>query len=138
MWYGGWCWGPRFLVPTLALWLLPLYFFISKKGLARYAAIFLIVISLAIQILSVLAGNVEYHLICNANNREGLRKNMPANIIGSAILLKHKLLKNDNLYKLSEFGINSDTLVDTSNSQCYKGLDFWYLYLQRACRRPVK
>ncbi|MDP3790890.1 MAG: hypothetical protein Q8R38_02475 [Candidatus Omnitrophota bacterium] len=131
MWYGGWCWGPRLLVPTIFLWLFPLYIFISKKCLARYFAVILIFISIAIQILSVLSGNLEYHLICNGNNKEGLRKGMPANIIGSAILLKHKLLKNDNLYKLSEFGIDSDTLIDTSASECYRGLDFWYYYLGR-------
>lgn len=131
MWYGGWCWGPRFLVPATPLWVLPLYLFISKRGAARYIAIVFIFISLAVQLLSVLAGNLEYHLICDANNKEGLRKGMPANIIGSAVLLKHKLLKNDNIYKLSEFGIASDTIVNTSGSECYKGLDFWYCYLGR-------
>lgn len=132
MWYGGWCWGPRFLVPVAPLWVLPLYLFISKRGAgAGYTAIVFISVSLAVQILSVLAGNLEYHLICDANNKEGLRRGMPANIIGSAVLLKHKLLKNDNIYKLSEFGIDSDTIVNTSGSECYKGLDFWYCYLGR-------
>ena len=136
MWYGGWCWGPRFLVPVIALWLVPLYIFISKKGLARRVAVIFILASLAVQLLSVLAGNLEYHLICNANGREGLRKGMPANITGAAILLKHKLLKNDNKYKLSEFGISSDTVVDTSGSECYRGSDFWYCYLGRIRKQP--
>lgn len=137
MWYGGWCWGPRFLVPALAFWLLPLYIFISKKGIMRYIAIILIAISVAIQLLSVLTGNLEYHLICSANNNEGLRKGMPAGIFGSAMLLKHKLLKNDNVYALSEFGIQSDTIADTSASECYKGLDFWYFYLGRIKKESV-
>lgn len=132
MWYGGWCWGPRFLVPVLALWLLPLYIFISKKGITRYITAIFLLASITVQLLSVFAGNLEYHLICNANNREGLRKGMPANIIGSAILLKHKLSKNDNKYKLSEFGIDSGTTVDTYASECYRGMDFWYFYLGRA------
>jgi hypothetical protein len=84
-----------------------------------------------VQILSVLAGNLEYHLICGANNKEGLQKGMPANIIGSAVLLKHKLLKNNNIYKLSKFDIASDTIVNTSGSACYRGLEFWYCYLGR-------
>ena len=137
MWYGGWCWGPRLLVPMIPLWLLPLYFFLQKKGVIRIMVILLVLLSVSIQVLSVFAGTLEYQLICNANDKEGLRKGMPAQIIGSAILLKHKLIKNDNIYKLSEFGIDSDTVVDTSASECYRGLDFWYLYLARLKKQPA-
>jgi len=131
MWYGGWCWGPRLLVPMIAFWLLPFYIILPKRGIVRFAVVSLIVISVLIQVLSVFAGNLEYNLICDTNDKEGLRKGMPAQIIGSAIILKHKILKNDNLYKLSEFGVDSDSAVDTSASECYRGLDFWYFYLAR-------
>jgi len=113
-WHGNWSWGPRYLVPTTALWLLPIFVFFNKKGMIRFILISLICVSVLIQLLSVLAGNLEYLAICNANNQEGIRKGMPAQIIGSMIILKHKLIKKDNLYTLSEFGVNSDTKVDTS------------------------
>jgi len=114
-WHGNWSWGPRYLVPTAALWLLPIFVFFNKKGVIRFILISLICVSVLIQLLSVLAGNLEYLAICNANNQEGIRKGMPAQIIGSMIILKHKLIKKENIYTLSEFGVNSDTKVDTSS-----------------------
>ncbi len=76
--------------------------------------ILFIFVSFLIQILSVLAGNHEYLALCNANDQEGLRKGMPAQIIGSIMLLKHKITKRNNVYNLSEFGIDSNTKIDTS------------------------
>ncbi len=136
-WHGGWSWGPRFLVPLAPFWLLPCCLFFYKKGLVRIALISLIFISLLIQGLSILQGNLEYLTVCNANNQEGLRKNMPAQIIGSMIILKHKIIKNDNLYKLSEFGVNSESEVDTSGSIRYAGFDLWYLNAARYFNKPI-
>ncbi len=126
-WHGNWSWGPRYLVPTAPLWLMPVFVFFHKKGVTRFLLIVLICASVLIQILSVLQGNLEYLAISNANNREGIRKGMPAQIIGSMIILKHRIVKKDNIYALSEFGVNSDTKVDTSEFGYKKGLDFWYL-----------
>lgn len=125
-WHGNWSWGPRYLVPTAPLWLMPVFVFFHKKGVIRFLLILLICASVLIQILSVLRGNLEYLAISNANNQEGIRKGMPAQIIGSMIILKHRITKKDNIYALSEFGINSDTKVDTSEFGYKKGLDFWY------------
>ena len=136
-WHGGSSWGPRYLLPTAPLWLLPCFTFFHKKGAVKTIFIALIFISVLIQGLSILQGDLEYLTICNANNQEGLKKNMPAQIIGSALLLKHKLLKKDNLYSLSEFGISSDTKVDTSNFLHYKGFDLWYLNAARYFNKPI-
>jgi len=126
-WHGNWSWGPRYLVPTAALWLMPIFVFFYKRGIIRFLLISLICVSVLIQLLSVLGGNLEYLAICNANNQEGIRKGMPAQIIGSLIILKHKIIKKNNTYALSEFGINSETKVNTSEFGYKKGLDFWYL-----------
>jgi hypothetical protein len=136
-WFGGWCWGPRFLVPVAPLWLLPSFLFYYKKGFTRIILISLIFISILIQGLSILQGNLEYLKVCNANNQEGLRKNMPAQIVGSMIMIKHKIVKNDNLYKLSEFGVDSGSIVDTSGSIRYSGFDLWYLNAARYFNRPA-
>ncbi|MDD5108221.1 MAG: hypothetical protein PHC29_01740 [Candidatus Omnitrophica bacterium] len=126
-WHGNWSWGPRYLVPTAPLWLIPAFVFLHKRGITRFILISLISISILIQILSVVSGNLEYLSICNANNQEGMRKGMPAQIIGSLIILKHKIIKKDNIYGLPEFGINSQSKVDTSVFGYKKGLDLWYL-----------
>ena len=97
----------------------------------------LIFISVLIQGLSILQGNLEYLTLCNANGQEGIQKGMPAQIIGSLILLQHKIMKKDNLYNLSEFGIKSDTKVDTSDSISYRGFDFWYLNAARYFNKPI-
>ena len=136
-WHGNWSWGPRLLVPTAPLWLIPCFFFLDKKGPVKILLISLIFISVLIQGLSILTGNLEYLTLCNANQQEGVRKKMPAQIIGSLILLKHKIVKKNSLYNLSEFGINSDTEVDTSEVISYRGFDFWYLNAARYFNKPI-
>jgi len=136
-WHGASSWGPRYLVPVAALWLIPCYVFFHKKGAVKAILIALIFLSVSIQGLSILQGNLEYLTICNANEQEGMRKGMPAQIIGSLIVLKHKLVKKDSVYSLSEFGINSDSKVDTSVFPYYKGFDLWYLNAGRLLNKPV-
>jgi hypothetical protein len=136
-WYGGCSWGPRYLVPVAPLWLIPCYIFFYKKGVVKAVLITLILLSVSVQGISILQGNLEYLTICNANGQEGVRKGMPAQIIGSLIVLKHKLIKKDNLYTLSEFGINSETQVDTSALAHYKGLDLWYLDTGSFLNKPI-
>ena len=126
-WHGNWSWGPRYLVPTAPLWLIPVFVFLHKKGIMRVILISLILISTLIQLLSIFSGNLEYLTIANANSQEGMRKGMPAQITGSLILLKHKIIKKDNVYTLAEFEVNSESKVDTSSFGYKKGFDFWYL-----------
>ena len=136
-WHGGSSWGPRFLVPVAPLWLIPCYIFFYKKNIVKTILISLIFLSVSIQVISILQGNLEYLTICNANKQEGIRKGMPAQIAGSVIMLKHKLLKRNSIYSLSEFGINSETQIDTSIYPCYKGFDLWYLNAGRFLNKPI-
>jgi len=126
-WHGGSCWGPRYLVPTAPFWLIPCYFFFYKRGALKMILILFITLSVAVQGISILQGNLEYIAICNANDQEGMRKGMPAQIIGSLIILKHKLVRKNNVYNLSEFGVDSKSQVDTSIYPNYRGIDLWYL-----------
>ena len=136
-WHGNQSWGPRYLLPTAPLWLMPCFIFFYKKGIIKAMLILFIFISLLIQILSILQGNLEYLTICNANYKEGMRKGAPAQIIGSLIVLKHKIIKDNNLYSLTEFGVNSTTKVDTSSFTRYRGFDFWYLHLAEYFKKPI-
>ena len=60
VWHGSWCWGPRFLTPTLPFFALSLGAFVEDvrpgiRRLLRHACTGLIVVSVAIQLLSISA-----------------------------------------------------------------------------------
>jgi hypothetical protein len=64
-WYGGWSWGPRFLVPTLPFLILPLGC-LWPGGTARHVSLIaLIVISAFVQILGVVIDFSQYMLLIN-------------------------------------------------------------------------
>ncbi|MFA6216190.1 MAG: hypothetical protein WDL87_00850 [Candidatus Omnitrophota bacterium] len=136
---GGWSWGPRFLVPFIPLWLFPVYLVFEKGKFARAIMVILILASSFIQIISVLQSGQEYHHIrytLAASGNQHLAKEMPADIIGTAILLKHKLFTGNNLYRSFEFGIASEDSFDTSSAQYYKELNLWYYYVARRFHKP--
>jgi hypothetical protein len=53
-WYGGWSWGPRFLVPVLPLLILPIGAVLLARGWARWALALLAAAGVAVQALGVL------------------------------------------------------------------------------------
>jgi len=63
LWEGGWCWGPRFLLPGVALALLPLaeHFDGGGRPLARRAIDVLIVASLVISLSSLLVNYADFY-----------------------------------------------------------------------------
>ena len=107
-WGGGWSWGPRLLVPALPFWLLPVAFFLNRRGAARIAIAILIAVSLLIQLPGVLQSPFEYLDIKYNHVDKNLQEKMPLTIMGSFIMLKHKIFERNRIYRLSEFGINSD------------------------------
>lgn len=62
-WYGGWCWGPRFLLPIIPFIIFPIGFFISQRkfGWVKIISIVLIAISVLVQILAVSVNNRRYY-----------------------------------------------------------------------------
>jgi hypothetical protein len=136
-WDGGWAWGPRYLVPTLPLYLLPLLGYAHYLGRARWCILPIALVSLAVQVVGVLENNFEYlhmraHMIDEAIVRE-----MPPDLVGSAIILRHKLVEGNNVYHLSEFGVDSDRTVDTSGLENFVGVNLWYLSLARYNNAPA-
>lgn len=59
-WYGGWSWGPRFLVPLVPLSCLPLGMLPARPAWRRAAAL-LIALGIAINVLGVLTDFVPYY-----------------------------------------------------------------------------
>jgi hypothetical protein len=53
-WYGGWSWGPRFLVPTLPFLVLPLGALLLERRWARWTVVLLAVAGIGVQVLGVL------------------------------------------------------------------------------------
>jgi hypothetical protein len=136
---GGWSWGPRFLVPFIPLWLLPVYFVFDKGKFARAVMVIVILISSFIQIIGVLQSDQEYHHIRStlvASGGREVAEKMPPDLVGVALLLKHKLFAGDNLYRSGEFGIAGESVFDTSSAQYYKGLNLWYYYVARRFHKP--
>jgi len=129
--HGDWSWGPRFLVIAMPMYLLPLYIFPRKNILLKGILIFFIVFSFMIQLVSVLQNDYEYLQITANGVNVRIPDNMPPHIIGSTIILKHKLFKNNNIYNLTEFGINSNKQIDTSEFERFQGLNLWYSHLAR-------
>jgi hypothetical protein len=137
-WEGGWSWGPRLMVPMIPFWLIPLFLFSLKGGPIKKIILGAIIfISVIIQLVSVLQRDQEYKHIRYVMLDKEMQKNMPADIFGMMILLKHKILVGDNVYHLTEFGLDSADTVDTSSFGTFKGLDLWYFHLQRLLDKPV-
>lgn len=133
--HGDWSWGPRYLVIATPLYLLPLYVFLKKKNIIKSTLVFLVVLSFLIQLVSVLQNDYEYLQITAGGAGVKIPKKMPPPITGSVVILKHKFLYNNNIYKLSEFGIKSNESIDTSWIESYRGLNLWYCHLLRGYRK---
>jgi hypothetical protein len=133
-------WGFRFLVPMVPLWLFPLFLFFNKGKIANILLACLVFLSVFIQLINVLEGMQEYRYIrkyaAPALIGEAAGK-MPSYLAGAAIIMKHKLLKNDSIYKMSEFGIDSPAVIDNSNIAFFKGLNLWYRYLADRFNKPA-
>jgi len=133
--HGDWSWGPRYLVIALPFYLLPLFTLPRKNLIIRSFLIMFIVTSFFIQLTSVLQNDYEYLQITSGGGVNKMPDEMPSHIIGSTIIFKHKLSNNNNIYNLSEFGINSNEQIDTSEFERFQGLNLWYYHLLREYRK---
>lgn len=140
-WNGGlFSWGPRYLVPVISFWFLPLFMLFRKGLFVKMAMALLVLLSFSIELVGVLQSDHEYHHIKYheaAKLGKEIQEKMPPDIAGMIIILKHKLSGHDNVYRLSEFGIDSGVTVDTSAIETYRGLNLWYCYLARKFNKPV-
>jgi len=136
--HGDWSWGPRYLVIALPFYLLPLFTLPRKNLTLRIFLILFVATSFFIQLTSVLQNDYEYLQITAGGVNATIPQKMPSHIIGSTIILKHKLFKNNNIYNLSEFGINSNEQIDTSEFERFRGLNLWYCHLSRYYKNIYK
>jgi len=98
VWWGGHCWGPRYLLPLLPLILLPLALIpeaLAWRAMARRAAVTLVALSVMAQALGV-SVHVERFLqtgFADAHERQGLWIARDSPLLGHAWLLAYDMAR---------------------------------------------
>jgi hypothetical protein len=138
-WYGGWSWGPRLLVPTIPLWLLPAAFFFQKAQSRRRLHVLALVtcIAIALQIPGVLIKDQEIHQIKLGVLTPSELPSAPSDYVMAYILLRHKLVSHNELYPLSEFGIPGNREIDLNGYRTFRGLNLWTELSARQFNKPA-
>ncbi len=126
-WEGGWCWGPRFLVPVIPLWLLPVAFlhesWQSRK--LRWAIAIAVVFSAFTQIPGVLVADREIHMIKEGLLTPAEQASAPSDYVAAWILLRHKLVDRNEIYSTSELHVPGNRKVNLSQEPMFAGLNLW-------------
>jgi hypothetical protein len=140
-WGGGWSWGPRFLVPTIPIWLVPAAFRLDQLPKPGFiAAIFLTAVSVICQIPGVLVSDHQIHYIKDnlLTPKESATVMSDAGMAWS--LLRHKLTAVGGLeiYSVSEFGVDGDREIDLRTTKAsYLGLNLWTEHGARRLNLPL-
>jgi hypothetical protein len=128
-WIGGWSWGPRLLVPTIPLWLLPAAFWLDVLA-ARYrwaAVAALVAVSIVAQFNGVFVKDQQIH-----HMRHGMLTAEERTAADSDYLVGWRVL----LYKLTAddatspctvvvFGLAGDRPLDIAQHRTFVGLNVW-------------
>jgi hypothetical protein len=126
-WMGGWSWGPRLLVPLIPLWLLPVAFWLDKRRSKVSFRVFvaLLFISIIVQIPGVLVRDQEIHQIKETLLTPQEQRDAPSDYVMACILLRHKLVEHNEVYRVSEFNLPGDREVNLSGFRTFIGLNIW-------------
>lgn len=137
-WEGGWSWGPRLLVPTIPLWLLPAAFWLDQRPPRAWFAVATLVIlsSIMVQVPGVLVKDQQIHHIKYTMLTPGEQAWFPSDYSAAYILLWHKLMSGNEVYQVSEFGIPGDRQLDLTPYQTFKGLNLWTEHMARRFDKP--
>ena len=138
-WYGGWSWGPRLLVPTIPLWLLPGAFLLQRVQSRRRLYIFALVtlIAIILQIPGVLVKDQEIHQIKQGMLTPAEQTAAPSDYVAAYILLKHKLVLGNELYRVSEFGLPGNRELGLTRYRTFRGLNLWTELSARQFNKPA-
>ena len=133
---GGWCWGPRFLVPFTFALLLPAGILLDGRPALRPWFIAGVVVSLIVQLPGVLVKDQEYLTLRHVLHQDRTAP-LPSPLLGHAIVLRHKLTDGGAIYPVRQFGVNSDATLDVSEFSTFRGLNLWYFHVARALGRDA-
>jgi hypothetical protein len=139
-WGEGWeWWGPRLLVPTIPLWLLPAAVLFQRKQSARSLAACAVLA--LVSVLSVIPGvlikdeeveTIKFNMLTPAEQASA-----PSDYVMAYILLKHKLVLRNEFYNVSEFGIAGSRELDLSHYRTFRGLNVWTELCGRELNKPA-
>ena len=127
-WGEGWeWWGPRLLVPTIPLWLLPAAFLFQRKQSKRRISVlaFVTLLAILLQIPGVLVKDMEIETIKFKLLTPAEQAVVPSDYVMAYILLKHKLVLRNEVYNVSEFGISGNRQLDLTEFRTFRGLGLW-------------
>lgn len=133
---GGWCWGPRFLVPVTFALFLPAGLLLEHRPLSRPWFGALLAVSVGVQIVAVLEKDQEYLTLRHVLHQDPSRP-LPPPIPGHAFVLRHKLTQDGNVYTARELGADSDAQLDASGFSTFRGMNLWYCHIARSLDRDV-
>ena len=138
-WQGGWSWGPRLLVPAIPLWLLPAGFWFARRQsrAAFWTFVLLTAISIIAQIPGVLVRDQEIHDIKENMLTTEEQRVAPSDYVAAGILLRHKLVVRNEVYRTSEFHIPGDRELDLTQYRSLMGLNVWTEQVARQMNKPV-
>jgi hypothetical protein len=137
-WEGGWAWGPRFLVPTIPLWLLPAAFWFERRRSRAMSWILVLftLTSITMQIPGILVKDNEIHVIKKQILTAEEQRSAPSNYVAACILLWHKLSERNELYRVSEFHIPGDRELNLTGWSTFIGLNIWTEQVARRMNMP--
>jgi hypothetical protein len=140
-WIGGSSYGPRLLVLTIPLWLLPAAFWLDDRPSPRkwtVAGIFML-ISFVVQIPGVLVKGQQVEQIMDSVLTPEERTKAIPYYPATCRILWHKLTVSHptEIYRVSEFGIPGDREFDLSEYRTYQGLNVWTEHVARHFKNPA-
>lgn len=123
----------------IPLWLLPSAFLLqqakSKRRLYIFASV--VLISIISQLPGVLVKDQEIHQIKEGMMTPAEQAAAPSDYGAADILLKHKLVSHDELYRISEFGIPGNRELDLTHYRTFRGLNLWTELTARQFNKPA-
>ena len=138
-WIGGWSWGPRLLVPLIPLWLLPAVFWLDRRQSKVFFNVFVVLLFISIigQLPGVLVRDEEIHEIKEINLTAQERRDAPPDYVMACILLRHKLVEHNEVYRVSEFHLPGDREVNMTPKRTFIGLNIWTEQVARLENKPA-
>ncbi|MFI5297012.1 MAG: hypothetical protein ACHREM_02850 [Polyangiales bacterium] len=137
-WMGGCSWGPRLLVPVIALWLAPAAFWLQSGNVRRRFAIAAAVtgVSIVSQVSGVLVKDQEIHDIAETMLTPTEREQMISEMSASYVLLAHKLRGREEVYVPRDFGVADNRPIDLRAFGTLRGLNLWTEQLADHLHKP--
>ncbi len=126
-WYGGWSWGPRLLVPCIALWFIPVSLWLKYSTFHLKLKIFgcFLLIGIFIQIPGIVVKDQQIHHIKEMILTKEEAANAPSDYRMACILMYHKWTYKNEHYSSLDLGMPTNKLISFDRYDTYIGYNLW-------------